>query len=47
MQIASETSAAVTGALQRHLPSIIAALLDPRDASVRHAALSLAGALLN
>ena len=35
MGAASETSAAVTGALQSHLPSILEALLEPTEASVR------------
>ena len=43
---AAETSAAVTGALQSHLPMVLTAMLDPRDAAVRHAALALVGALL-
>ena len=46
MQRASETSALVTGSLQRHLSAVLAALLDPRETTVRHAALSLVGALL-
>ena len=47
MQSASDHSAAVTGSLQSQLPKILDAMLDPRDAAVRHAALALAGALLS
>ena len=42
-----ETSAAVTGSLQSHLPAVLQGMLDPRDASVRHAALALVGSLLS
>ena len=47
MHAASETSAAVTGALQHHLPAILEAMLDPHDVSVRHAALTLIGSMLS
>eukprot|EP00900_Chrysochromulina_parva_P013343 jgi/Chrpa1/22009/Chrysochromulina_OHIO_Genome00012559-RA len=46
LQSAADHSAAVTGSLQSQLKDILAAMRDPRDASVRAAALALAGALL-
>jgi len=42
----AEMSAKVNGALQQHLPAILASMLDYRDPLVRHAALSLTSALL-
>ena len=41
-----ETSAAVSGAVQQHLPGILASMLDGRDSTVRHTALSLTSAML-
>ncbi|KOO23662.1 nipped-b-like protein [Chrysochromulina tobinii] len=46
LQSAADHSAAVTGSLQSQLKDILAAMRDPRDVSVRAAALALAGALL-